>query len=114
MDFSIVAWGSQSETLGMVFDVDSLYAEFERLGDRRRRRGRRYTLAAVLLLIVLAKMCGEDRPYGIAQWVDARSEERCHPPDDSETWPWYLWMRMAARHAPMWRPGPPSAAPRTS
>ena len=74
MDFSTDACGSPSETLGVVFDVDSLYAEFERLVDRRGRRGRRYALATVLLLIVLAKMCGEDRPYGIAQWVGARSE----------------------------------------
>jgi predicted transposase YbfD/YdcC len=75
MDFSTDAWGSQSKTSGMVFDVDSLYAEFERLVDRRDRRGRRYELATVLVLIVLAKMCGEDRPYGIAQWVDERTEE---------------------------------------
>jgi hypothetical protein len=35
-----------------------------------------------LLLIVLAKMCGEDRPYGIAQWVSARTEElRAYPKD---------------------------------
>jgi len=61
--------------LGIVFDVDSLYAEFERLVDRRDRRGKRYALGTVLLLIVLAKMCGEDKPYGIAQWVSARSEE---------------------------------------
>ena len=64
-----------SGTLGIVFDVDSLYAEFERMVDRRDRRGKRYALGTVLLLIVLAKMCGEDKPYGIAQWVSARSEE---------------------------------------
>ncbi len=75
MDFSTDARGSQRETLGAAFDVDSLYAEFERLVDKRDRRGRRYALATVLLLIVLAKMCGEDRPYGIAQWVGARSKE---------------------------------------
>jgi len=74
MDFSTDGWGSQSGTLGVVFDVDSLYAEFERMVDKRDRRGRRYSLGTVLLLIVLAKMCGEDRPYGIAQWVDARTE----------------------------------------
>jgi len=75
MDFSTDDCGSQSETLGVVFDLDSLYGEFEGLVDRRDRRGRRYSLGTVLLLVVLAKMCGEDRPYGIAQWVDARTEE---------------------------------------
>ena len=75
MDSSTDSCGSQGETLGIVFDVGSLYAEFERLVDRRDRRGKRYALGTVLLLIVLAKMCGEDRPYGIAQWVSARTEE---------------------------------------
>lgn len=75
MDFSTDLCGSQSGTLGVVFDVGSLYAEFEGLVDRRARRGRRYSLGTVLLLIVLAKMCGEDRPYGIAQWVGARTVE---------------------------------------
>jgi predicted transposase YbfD/YdcC len=75
MDSSTDFCGSQSGTLGVVFDVDSLYAEFNGLVDRRERRGRRYSLGTVLLLIVLAKMCGEDRPYGIAQWVSARTAE---------------------------------------
>jgi len=58
---------------GVVFDLGGLYAEFEKLTDKRRARGKRYRLALVLLLIVLAKLCGEDRPYGIAQWITARS-----------------------------------------
>jgi len=75
MNSSTDVRGSQSDALGVVFDVDSLYAEFNGLVDRRERRGRRYSLGTVLLLIVLAKMCGEDRPYGIAQWVGARTAE---------------------------------------
>lgn len=62
-----------TETQGVVFDLGGLYAEFEKLSDKRRARGKRYPLALVLLLIVLAKLCGEDRPYGIAQWITART-----------------------------------------
>jgi predicted transposase YbfD/YdcC len=62
-----------NDTQGVVFDVGSLYAEFAKLSDRRWRRGKRYQLAMVLVLFLLAKLCGEDRPYGIAQWVSARA-----------------------------------------
>jgi predicted transposase YbfD/YdcC len=42
------------------------------LHDRRGRRGKRYALPVLLLLIVLAKLSGEDRPSGIADWVAHR------------------------------------------
>lgn len=58
---------------GVVFDLGGLYAEFEKLTDKRKARGKRYGLALVLLLFVLAKLCGEDRPYGVAQWVSDRA-----------------------------------------
>jgi hypothetical protein len=52
-----------------VFDVHSLYAHLLGVVDRR---GRRYTLALILLLVVLAKLGGEDKPNGIAARVRAR------------------------------------------
>jgi len=60
---------------GYVFDFGSLYCAFEELPDRRKDHGKRYALALVLVLIVLAKLCGEDQPYGIAQWVRERAEQ---------------------------------------
>lgn len=60
---------------GYVFDFGSLYVAFEELTDKRHERGKRYPLALVLALIVLAKLCGEDQPYGIAQWVRERQEQ---------------------------------------
>ena len=57
-----------------VFDMGSLYAALAKLHDARKARGKRYALALVLLLVVLAKLCGEDLPLGIAQWVRARRE----------------------------------------
>lgn len=56
----------------VVFDVRSLWRRLAALSDRRRRRGKRYALPLVLLLIVLAKLSGEDRPIGIADWVRHR------------------------------------------
>ena len=58
---------------GFVFDVGSLYAHLQTLTDRRKPRGVRYQLETVLTLVVLAKLCGEDRPSGIADWAQHRT-----------------------------------------
>lgn len=60
---------------GIVFDVGSLYAQFRTLQDMRKPRGLRYSLALVLVLIVLAKVCGEDQPSGIADWAKHRTDQ---------------------------------------
>jgi predicted transposase YbfD/YdcC len=62
---------------GFVFDVGSLYERFGQLSDRRKARGKRYELAAVLVLVVLAKLAGEDCPTGIAQWGHGREAILC-------------------------------------
>jgi predicted transposase YbfD/YdcC len=72
MDYSILAQNLAQDADGVLFDVHSLYAHFLQLGDRRGRRGRRYALALILVAIVLAKLGGEDKPSGIAEWVRAR------------------------------------------
>lgn len=59
---------------GMIFDVGSLYAHFQTLSDRRKPRGLRYQLATIMVLMVMAKMCGEDHPSGIAEWAKHRAE----------------------------------------
>lgn len=62
---------------GIVFDVGSLYAGFCELADPRKARGKRYRLETVLTLIVLAKVCGEDKPSGMAEWAQHRLEWLC-------------------------------------
>ncbi len=57
------------------FEVSSLYETLLRVKDKRKARGRRYTLATVLTLSVLAKLGGEDTPEGMAAWVKYRWEE---------------------------------------
>lgn len=57
-----------------VFEVGGLWQRLSALADARHRRGRRYPLALMLLLVVLAKLGGEDRPSGIAEWVAHRRE----------------------------------------
>ncbi|MHB8575334.1 MAG: ISAs1 family transposase [Dehalococcoidia bacterium] len=56
----------------VVFELGGLWERLARLSDARRARGKRYPLALVLILAVLAKLAGEDRPSGIADWVAHR------------------------------------------
>ena len=55
-----------------LFDLASLLAQLRRLSDRRCPKGLRYPLGPVLLLIILAKLAGEDKPQAIADWLSAR------------------------------------------
>jgi predicted transposase YbfD/YdcC len=59
---------------GKVINLSSLYKRFQQLTDKRKAKGKRYTLETILLGIFLAKLCGEDKPSGIAQWVQLRGE----------------------------------------
>jgi len=58
-----------------VYDIGSLYTYFQTLSDSRKPRGVRYSLALILVLMVLAKLCGESHPSGIAEWVAHRGEK---------------------------------------
>jgi predicted transposase YbfD/YdcC len=58
---------------GVVFDVGSLYAYFQTLSDKRKRRGVRYSLGLILVITMLAKTCGENHPSGIAEWAKHRT-----------------------------------------
>lgn len=59
---------------GQIISFGSLYHCFEGLTDKRKAKGKRYALATILLGMFLAKLCGEDKPSGIAEWVALRGE----------------------------------------
>lgn len=59
---------------GFLIDVNSLYNCLTRLHDSRDARGVRYALVTVLVFVLLAKLAGEDRLAGIAEWVALRKE----------------------------------------
>lgn len=58
----------------IAFDLNSLYAWLLQLDDRRKRRGIRYPLALLLLMVLLAKLGGEDGPKGMAEWLKHRMD----------------------------------------
>jgi predicted transposase YbfD/YdcC len=53
--------------------MSSLYAQFQTLTDLRHNRGRRYEAATVLVLLLLAKLAGQQTLRGAAQWVRLRA-----------------------------------------
>ena len=57
---------------GQEIEVRSLFEVLQRVKDGRKKRGRRYEAAAVLTIIVLAKMAGEKGLSGIAHWARLR------------------------------------------
>jgi len=60
---------------GVEFEVNSLYEALLKVKDKRKARGKRYGLAVVLTLRVLAKLAGEDEPEGMAEWVKHRAAQ---------------------------------------
>ena len=60
---------------GMEFEKGSMYDRFCKLTDLRGVNGKRYELEAILTIVVFAKLCGEDKPLGIAEWAKHRQEE---------------------------------------
>ena len=55
-------------------EAESLYAALKRVKDKRSRRGKRYPAAVVLTLLVLAKLAGQVKLSGIAEWVKWQAE----------------------------------------
>ncbi len=60
-----------------IFETGSLYYHLQGIQDVRKKRGIRYSLPIVFLLVVLAKLCGQDTPFGIADWAKNRQPWLC-------------------------------------
>jgi len=61
--------------MGVLYDVGSVYGRLLKLTDVRKARGQLYRLETVLMIMVLAKLCGEDTPYAIADWAKNHQEQ---------------------------------------
>lgn len=75
MQYSTGKLGREIDAHGMEFDPGSVYDRLCQLTDLRGANGKRYELAAILLIVMLAKLCGEDKPLGIAEWARHRKAE---------------------------------------
>ena len=67
--------GSQTEQPGAkIIDLRHLMMYLKKVKDGRKKRGLRYPLEIILVLFILAKLCGQNKIYGIADWVQQQSE----------------------------------------
>jgi predicted transposase YbfD/YdcC len=58
-----------------LLNIGELYAALEQVNDKRQAKGKRYTIGILLIVVILSKLCGEDTPYGIAEWAKMRAEK---------------------------------------
>lgn len=75
MDCSIAGEQQEYGITGILYDVGSVYEGLGKLTDIRKAKGKQYALEMVLLIVIMAKLCGEDKPLGIAEWAQHRQEE---------------------------------------
>jgi predicted transposase YbfD/YdcC len=64
--------------LPFAFSLQALAAHLQQVPDRRKRRGRRYPLAPLLALAVVAKLAGYSRLEALADWARLRAPELAH------------------------------------
>lgn len=72
MDYTELKPHQEVHQSGIIYDLKSLFAFLLRVSDPRHARGKQYPLELLLVLILLAKLCGENTPSGIADWVTYR------------------------------------------
>ena len=75
MEYSTVGRHQDISAEGVVFDKGSVYDRVHRLTDLRKARGQRYSLVTVLMIILMAKLCGSNTPTEIAEWGENHKEE---------------------------------------
>jgi len=74
MNYNTLIDSLAQDSEGVVFDLGSLYSRLTVLTDHRHRRGVRYELAVILMAVIVAKLAGQDKPEGIAEWVKLRTD----------------------------------------
>src|SRR5713101_8277385 len=77
----------------LLFDLEQLYRCFQTVPDRRKRRGRRYPLAALLMMGILAKLAGQDSSRAMAHWARWCKEELSRL---------FQWKRETMPHSSTW------------
>lgn len=74
MDYTNLQQNQDVNEHGMIYELGSLYDYFSHVKDTRGKHGRQYPLTVLLIWMMLAKLCGEDKPSGIAEWITHRKE----------------------------------------
>jgi predicted transposase YbfD/YdcC len=72
MNYSTLPFDFQLPSVGVAFTPVSLYAKLRKITDHRGKQGRKYELALILTIAVLAKLCEQNQVRAIAEWSDLR------------------------------------------
>jgi predicted transposase YbfD/YdcC len=72
MDYINVPLKQEISATGLIYDLGSLYDYLDRVVDARHARGKRYLLVELLVLMILAKLAGQQNASQIAEWVALR------------------------------------------
>ena len=72
MDYITVGMGKGE---GKLLNIGELYAALSEVEDKRKEKGKRYTIGILLMVVILAKLSGENTPYGIAEWAKMRGSQ---------------------------------------
>jgi len=75
MQYSITRQAQEISEGGLEYEKGSVYDRLCKLTDTRKAKGKRYRLETLLMIIVMAKLSGEDTPMGIAEWAKHRQKE---------------------------------------
>lgn len=75
MDFSTGRIKQDYGATGVLYEAGSVYEGLSKLTDIRKARGKLYRLETVLMIILLAKLCGQDSPSAIADWAKNHGEQ---------------------------------------
>ena len=75
MHFSIGGVRQDYGATGVLYDVGSVYERLSKLTDVRKAQGKLYSLEMLMGVIVMAKLCGCDRPVEIADWAKNHAEQ---------------------------------------
>jgi len=74
MDYNNLKANQEVNKSGLVYDLGSLYDYLSQVEDPRSKYGKQYELTVLLIWMLLAKLCGQDKPSGIAEWIRHRQE----------------------------------------
>ncbi len=75
MQYSTASIGHEISRNGVEYEKGSVYDRLGKLTDLRKAKGKRYSLEMLLMIILMAKLCGENTPMEIAEWAGHRKEQ---------------------------------------
>lgn len=99
MEYSTLQPWQEINEDGLIYDRGSLFAYFEKFVDPRQARGKRYQLTTLLVIIFLAKLCGQDTPVEMADWAKNHAEQLAQLLQLKRTWmPHHNTLRRVFQH----------------